>query len=91
MVVTSITDSTGGALTFGLVTTAAALGLILVTAVTTTAEGSPADQEALAEEVEHHVRQVVDQGADEEAVRNLVTAAMALGAAHRRTSVSEWK
>lgn len=85
MVVTSIADSTGGALTFGLVTASAALGLILVTAVTAAPETVAHDQEALAEQVERRIRQLVDQGAEEDAVRSLVSDAVALGASRRQT------
>lgn len=88
MVVTSIADSTGGALTFGLVTASAALGLILVTAVTAAPEAVAHDQEALAEQVERRIRQVVDQGAEEDAVRGLVSDAAALGASSRRAGGS---
>ena len=80
MIVTSIADSTGGALTFGLVTAVAVLGLILVTAVT----GGPVAPEggdALAERVERQVEALVGDGADEDTVRRLVGDAVRLGRA----------
>jgi hypothetical protein len=79
MIVTSIADSTGGALTFGLVTAAAVLGLILVTAVTT---GAGTD-EALAEQLEHRIRGLVERGADEGDVRSTVSDAVRLGRGRR--------
>jgi hypothetical protein len=79
MIVTSIADSTGGALTFGLVTAAAVLGLILVTAVTT---GAGTD-EVLAEQLEHRIRGLVERGADEGDVRSTVSDAVRLGRGRR--------
>lgn len=76
MIVSSIADSTGAALTFGLVTAAAVVSLILVTAVT--ARG-PADQEVAAAALEHRITALVEAGADEGAVRALVSDAIELG------------
>jgi hypothetical protein len=111
MIVGSIRDSNGMAVTFGLVTAVAALVLILLTAVVPasalsapqrnrsasrsdagseaglpgegTARGSAPRgrgyDERLAREVEERIRALVATGADEEAVRVLVRAAVDLG------------
>src|SRR5436190_6924274 len=76
MIVTSIADSAGGALTFGLLTAAAALGMILVTAVT---NGGRAGGEELGLALEDRVAALVEAGADERAVRRLVRDAGRLG------------
>jgi hypothetical protein len=77
MIATSIADSAAGALTFGLLTAAAALGLILVTAVTT--GGSARSPDELAVEVERRVDALVATGADEAMVRDVVRQAVKLG------------
>ena len=80
MIVSSIADNNGAALTAGLVTAVAVLCLIVATAVT--GKGTvPAEShvELLASTVEDHVQTVVAQGADEEQVRALVGAAVKLG------------
>jgi hypothetical protein len=81
MIVTSIADSAGGALTFGLVTAVAAGGLILVTAVTTGPVVSPGEAEALGARVEDRVAALVRDGADETELRALVSDAVRLGRA----------
>ena len=81
MIITSIADSAGGALTFGLLTASAALGMILVTAVTT--GGSARSPEELAAEVERRVEALVATGADEAMVRDVVRQAVQLGRAIR--------
>ena len=73
MIVSSINDNTGAALTFGLVTAVAVLCLIVATAVA----GRP--DEAHAARVEELVGEVVAQGADEATVRRLVGEAVRLG------------
>ena len=94
MIAGSIADNNGFAITFGLITAAAALGLILVTAVAAPgAFGSapsrrprlgvdpdpgPVD-EAAAALVEEQVGQLVSAGADEGQVRELVRRAVSLG------------
>ena len=78
MIVTSIADSVDGALTFGLLTAVAVLGLILVTAVTTPL-GVGLDVEQAGERVEAGVRALVEAGAEEGAVRRLVGDAVRLG------------
>ncbi len=94
MIAGSITDNNGFAITFGLLTAAAALGLILVTAVAPPgslapdgARGArPAGQtdaapvdDAAAARVEEQVGQLVAAGADEGQVRELVRRAVDLG------------
>ena len=77
MIVTSIVDSPGGALTFGLITAAAAVGMILVTAVTT--GGVARGDEELAAELEERVEALVAAGADESMTRDIVRRAVQLG------------
>ena len=77
MIVSSIADNTGAALTAGLVTAIAVLCLIVATAVTG-AQGLGVS-ELLANNVEELVESLVAQGADEEQVRGLVGAAVKLG------------
>lgn len=86
MIVSSILDNTGAALTAGLVTAVAVLCLIVATAVTRADpayEASSAAQaaEALAAEVEEGVASLVEAGADESRVREVVGAAVRLGRA----------
>src|SRR5437868_15478236 len=78
----SIADNNDVALTFGLITGAAVLCLMVATAVsppTTTAPGVTAFDEGQAARVEHLVAQLVADGAREEAVRRLVGEAVRLG------------
>ena len=79
MIVTSIADSTGGALTFGLATAAAVVGLILVTSVTAAPAAGDLLAEAAAERVELEVAELVGRGVEEDAVRRVVRAAVRLG------------
>ena len=74
MIAGSIADNNGFAITFGLITAAAALGLILVTAV-----APPGVDDASAALVEEQVGQLVAAGADESQVRELVRRAVNLG------------
>lgn len=78
MVVGSVMDNNGTAVTFGLLTAVGALCLILATALTT---GQPADRfdDARAAEVERRVEALVREGADEPSVRELVRASVLLG------------
>jgi multisubunit Na+/H+ antiporter MnhB subunit len=73
----SISDDPDAALASGLLTAAAAVVLIAVTAVTTPRRA--ADPEALAERLEDRVSALVAAGADEAEVRRLVRDAVALG------------
>ena len=85
MIVSSIADSTNGALTFGLLTAAAAVSLILVTAVT--ARPSAAlDDEELAAGIEERINALVEAGAEERDVRALVGEAVELGRRRRPSS-----
>ena len=78
MVVGSIMDNNGTAITFGIITAVAALALILTTALIS---GLPADRfdDERAEAVEARIAQLVADGADEPAVRDLVREAVVLG------------
>jgi len=85
MVVGSIADNNGVAVTFGLAGAVAALGLILVTSV-----GGPdvfdapaRYDESAAAELDRRIGELVDGGADEERVRDLVRAAVRLGRSGR--------
>ncbi len=80
MIVGSVQGNDGVAITCGLLTAAAAIGLILVTSVAGPAAFGGAEvDEAAAEEVEQRVGELVDGGADEAEVRALVRAAVRLG------------
>jgi hypothetical protein len=86
MIAGSIADNNGTAITFGLVTAVAALGLVLVTSVSPpgslsksgAAPPSPVD-EALAADLEQRIEALVATGADEDAVRKLVGRAVEMG------------
>lgn len=80
MIAASIADSTGAALTFGLVTTAGVLCLVVATAVAKEPAGV---DEAQAARVEGLVTELVAAGADEGRVRSLVREAARLGRAGR--------
>ncbi|HVF75236.1 MAG TPA: hypothetical protein VM938_09305 [Acidimicrobiales bacterium] len=73
MIVSSIADNTGAALTCGLVTAVAVLCAIVATAV-----GGRPDEEQAAR-VEAAVQELVAAGAEEAAVRRLVGEAVRLG------------
>lgn len=96
MIVASVNDSNGAALTFGLVTTAAVVCLVVATAVTRPAgpatkagaapggaAGAPGE-EAQGALVEGLVADLVTAGADEAAVRGLVREAVRLGRGRRQ-------
>ena len=77
MIIGSIADSNGAAITLGLVTAIAALALVLVTSVSppdALAGGGTGRQvdERLAADLESRIEALVADGADEEAVRRLV-------------------
>lgn len=82
MIVGSIADNNGTAITFGLITAVAAVCLILVTSVSTSGESVRFD-EARAEEMEARIQSLIDAGADESAVRDLVRDAVVLGRSAR--------
>lgn len=83
MIVTSIADSAGGALAFGLLTGGAALALMAITAAT--GDGAVVDDEVLARTVEQRVADLVAAGADEPRVRDLVADAVRLGRSRTRS------
>jgi hypothetical protein len=70
MIVSSIADNSGAAVTFGVLTAVAVLVLIAVTAA-----GPRPMSEADAERLERRIQDLVAAGADEAAVRELVRAA----------------
>ena len=80
MIVGSIADNNGTAITFGLITAVAVLCLILVTAVTDAPPATPtAGGEPTGEAVEARIQALVDAGADETEVRALVQQAIDFG------------
>ena len=80
MIVSSIADNTGAAMTFGLVTAVAVLCLMVATSVTGAARvGAESHLEALSDEVETKVAELTEKGADETELRQLVRAAVRLG------------
>jgi hypothetical protein len=81
LIVSSVLDNNGAVLTIGLVTVFAAVSLLAASAV---ARREPIDafEEADAERLEASVQRLVDRGAPEGEVRDLVREAMRLG---RRT------
>lgn len=79
MIAGSIADNNAFAMTFGLASAVAVLCLIVVNAVT---QGA-GDPELSAQDVEHRVERLVQQGADEGEVRGLVRAAVKLGRGER--------
>ncbi len=88
MIVSSINDNNGAALTAGLLTAVAVLCLIVATAVTAhdpAAVGGVVgdDPEELGARVERGVQDLVEAGADEQGVRALVGDAVRLGRVQR--------
>lgn len=93
MIVGSIADNNGFAITFGLLTAVAAVGLILVSSVAPVdafrkhGGGDGADNETFDErtaaDVEARIDHLVATGADEAAVRRLVQQAVRLGRSAR--------
>lgn len=85
MIVGSIADNNGVAITFGLIMATATLCLILVTAVsgpdgyTSGRTHAPITDEVAAERIERQVQALVDAGANEAEVRELVGDAIRLG------------
>ena len=82
MIVGSIADNNGIAITFGLVTAVAAICLMLVTSVTASTTEITFD-EGKAEAMEGRIEALVEAGADEEDVRDLVREAVLLGRSAR--------
>jgi hypothetical protein len=85
MIVASIADNNGAALTAGLCTAVAALCLILTSALTSPTASPEGGEGALrfdaegAEALERRIASVVESGADEAEVRDLVRDAVRLG------------
>lgn len=71
LIVSSIIDNNGLVLTFGLITAVAAIVLVAVSTVGAT-ERIDVFDDILAERVEQRIADLVAQGADENAVRELV-------------------
>ena len=82
MIVTSITDHSGAAVTFGLITAAAVLCSMVATAVAS--GGAPADPARLGEGIEQRIARLVAAGADEDEVRSLVGEAVRFGRSSTR-------
>jgi hypothetical protein len=78
MIVGSIADNNGVAITFGLLVAAAALVLVVATAINPARPLGTFDP-TLASSVEAQVQALVDAGADEPTVRSLVRDAVTLG------------
>ena len=84
MIIASINDNSGAAVTFGLLAAAAALALLAVTAVTTPRlppdvvgrNGTGQASEAEAEALEARVQALVAAGVDEDELRDLVRRAV---------------
>ncbi len=84
MIVASINDNSGAAVTFGLIAVGAALALLAATAVTTprlapdtlASTAAPAVDEAEAEALEAQIQTLVSSGVDEDALRDLVRRAV---------------
>ena len=78
MIAGSVADNNGVAITFGLVVAAAALALMVATAIN---PARPLDSfdETIAARVEAHIQDLVVTGTDESALRALVREAVALG------------
>jgi len=79
MIVGSIADNNGVAMTFGLITAVAALGLILVTSVTQTPVLEDGFDDETAAALESRISALVEAGADETDVRDLVREAVRMG------------
>lgn len=83
MIVTTVLDHNGAALTFGLLSAVAILCLMVATAVTAhnppSAQAPEGDVEAQGAQVEAVISSLVASGADEATVRRLVREAVRLG------------
>jgi len=71
LIISSIIDNNGAVLTFGLITAVTAVVLVAISTVSAT-ERIDVFDDALAEQVEQRVAELVAAGADEEKVRLLV-------------------
>ena len=93
MIVSSIVGSNGAAVTFGLITAAAVLCSIVATAVANAGPGGDGGprtvDETQAALVENLATGLIDAGADEAEVRNLVRQAVRLGRTSRPSEGSD--
>ena len=85
MIVGSVADNNAVALTFGLVTAAAVLCLIVATAVSP----APRFDDDRAARVEELIGRLVSAGADEAAVRALAREAVRLGRGRQKTEIPQ--
>lgn len=79
MIVGSIQDNNGIAVTFGLVTAVAAICLMLVTSIGSPDTAPLQFDERDAADIERRVASLVESGVDEEALRELIRRAVRLG------------
>ena len=79
MIVTTIAGHNGAAMTFGIITAVAILCLMVATAVTAGPPRGGPDVETIAARVEDGVATLVEAGAEERDVRDLVRDAVLLG------------
>jgi len=85
MIVSSILESTGGAITFGLLTAVAAIALVLVTSVSPPGalakpnSASASTDDRVAADLESRITALIDSGADEDQVRRLVSRSIEYG------------
>ena len=86
MIVSSVNGNNNGwVVTFGVITAIASIALISATAATSR-DRIDVFEEAQAERLEDKVQGLVEAGADEDAVRDLVRDALRLGRGTRRTA-----
>ena len=84
MIATSIADSTGGAMTFGLITATAIVCSIIATAVESSRTGGGAGSpEEIAARLESGITDLVASGTDEQTLRRVVADAVRLGRTSR--------
>lgn len=85
MIVGSIADNNGTAMTFGIITAMAAIGLLLVAAVggSDGFDRQPVFDEEAAAALEDRITALVEDGGDETKLRDLVRHAVRLGRAGR--------
>ena len=79
MIVTSIADEVGAAITFGFIGATGAFVLLLVGVLVPAVESAASWDEERAAAVEDAVQRLVAAGADEEDLRSTITAAIHLG------------
>ena len=82
MIVLSIRENIGGAMTAGTIGAIASLCLIVGTAVATSFTGGSSG-DGLAADIEARVHELVDAGVDQQTARSIVRKAVRLGESHR--------